>query len=96
MRFTTILTAAMSAFTLANGSPVANATSALTARGLKGGYYNDRQCYLKGNFIPFMKSPYGIYGDAQCPPGQTTKRWETSLDLNKCLLNQNGQLKWLP
>lgn len=96
MLYIAILTALIGAFTLVNASPIANATSILVPRNLRGGYYNDPQCYLKGYFSP-RSSPYGLYDGAQCPPpGSDPYRvYATLLDLNNCLLNQDGQLKWL-
>lgn len=100
MLYTTVFTAIINTFTLVNASPIpdANATSALESRALRGGYFYDSTCWLKGHFNPNTKDTYGLYDGAQCPPSTAGMRtvWATTIDLNKCLLNQNGQLKWLP
>ena len=97
MLFTAILTAVAGAITLVHASPVANTGTTLDSRDLTGGYYDDPQCYLKGYFNPHSQ-PYGLYDGAQCPPSGSnpTKIYYTTLDLNYCLVNVNGQLKWGP
>ena len=61
---------------------------------MKGGFVNN--CWWTGEFIP-RGQMYGTY-TAQCPPPNANPNdgtsWETTLDLNSCLINHDGKMLW--